>query len=150
MRILEKILVTFTCIMFVFFTSLAHSNENEEEKKKGVIILTFDDGPRPWILEKLLPILSKYEIKAVFFVIGKEAEKNPEWIVRLKSEGHLVANHTYSHKCLTKLSNTQIENEIKKTEEIIMKILGKKTFLFSSTLSMHRQKSTRNCEKIKL
>lgn len=106
--------------------------ECEETQKEGKrkIVLTFDDGPRSRVLMKLLPLLEKYQIKAIFFVIGKEVEKEPKWLLKIKEEGHIIANHTYSHKCLTKISQKKIEEEIKKTEEMIVKLIGEKPLYF--------------------
>ncbi|HPX05636.1 MAG TPA: polysaccharide deacetylase family protein [Tenuifilaceae bacterium] len=61
------------------------------------IYLTFDDGPNskvtPWVLEQL----RKFEAKATFFCLGKNAEMNPEVFEMVKAEGHAIGNHTYSH-----------------------------------------------------
>ncbi len=61
------------------------------------IFLTFDDGPNihvtPWVLD----MLDKYNAKATFFCIGKNAEQHPELLERIIREGHAIGNHTYSH-----------------------------------------------------
>jgi peptidoglycan/xylan/chitin deacetylase (PgdA/CDA1 family) len=62
-----------------------------------VLYLTFDDGPDPESTPQLLVILKNYNIKSVFFCSGKQAEKYPELIEHIKSEGHLVGNHGYNH-----------------------------------------------------
>ena len=62
-----------------------------------LLCLTFDDGPDPGSSPKLLNILDNYGIKATFFCTGKAAEKYPELIDRIKSGGHLIGNHSYSH-----------------------------------------------------
>jgi len=59
------------------------------------IALTFDDGPGPQ-LEKLLEVLSRYGIKATFFLTGQRA--SPEQIARLQAEGHQVEAHGYWHR----------------------------------------------------
>ena len=61
------------------------------------IYLTFDDGPEPYITEYIVNLLNEYNIKATFFCCGKNAESYPHLLHLLKSNGHLVANHTYSH-----------------------------------------------------
>lgn len=128
MKVLERILILLTCITLIFgFKGEGESSEKEEGKK---IVLTFDDGPRARVLEKLLPLLSESEIKAIFFVVGKEAQKNPEWVLELKNKGHIIANHSFSHKHLTKLSNRRIEEEIKKTEQIIVKLTEERPVYF--------------------
>ena len=61
------------------------------------IFLTFDDGPVPGPTEFVLDVLRQYSIKATFFCIGRNIEKNPRIFDRLGNEGHLTANHTYDH-----------------------------------------------------
>ncbi len=66
-------------------------------KPKKVCYLTFDDGPSNHT-EKILDILKEYEIKATFFVIGKELnESRKEVLVRMQKEGHAIGLHSYVH-----------------------------------------------------
>ncbi|WP_227017412.1 polysaccharide deacetylase family protein [Sinanaerobacter chloroacetimidivorans] len=61
------------------------------------IYLTFDDGPSDRTAE-ILDILKEKNVKATFFVIGKEGPKEKELMRRIVDEGHTIAIHTYSHK----------------------------------------------------
>ena len=65
--------------------------------EKDGIFLTFDDGPRPEVTPWVLDLLDKYEAKATFFCIGKNVELFPELFEEVKSRGHAVGNHSYSH-----------------------------------------------------
>ncbi len=86
--------------------------------------LTFDDGPS-YLTPKILDILKKYNIKATFFVVGNLAEKHPDIVKRASDEGHLIANHSYSHDYKTiYASKESFKNEFKQTQEIIKKIVG--------------------------
>ena len=98
------------------------SREDEETKKVG---LTFDDGPDPDYTEELLDGLKERNVKATFFLLGKQAEQYPEMVKRIHEEGHLIGNHSYSHVNLATLSATDAENQIRKTNEVIFKITGK-------------------------
>jgi len=62
------------------------------------IYLTFDDGPTPDITEWVLEELRKYSARATFFVLGKNAIIYPDILKRINEDGHLLGNHTYSHK----------------------------------------------------
>ena len=62
-----------------------------------LLCLTFDDGPDPESSPRLLDILDKYKVKALFFCDGRAAEKYPDLIDLIKSEGHLIGNHGYNH-----------------------------------------------------
>ncbi len=62
------------------------------------VFLTFDDGPTPGVTEYILATLARYNAKATFFVLGKNAEMYPDLYQRIIDEGHKVGNHTYSHQ----------------------------------------------------
>ena len=61
------------------------------------IYLTFDDGPTPEITDWVLDQLTKYNIKATFFCIGKNIEKYPTIFSKVINEGHSIGNHTFNH-----------------------------------------------------
>lgn len=61
------------------------------------IYLTFDDGPIPEITEWVLEVLKINEIKATFFCIGDNIEKNPDIFQKIISEEHSIGNHTFNH-----------------------------------------------------
>ena len=61
------------------------------------IFLTFDDGPIPEVTEWVLDLLKNEEIKATFFCIGENVEKNPNTFKKVISEGHAIGNHTFNH-----------------------------------------------------
>lgn len=65
--------------------------------KEKLLCLTFDDGPDPDSTPKILEIINRYHINALFFCNGRSAEKYPDLIKQIKEEGHLVGNHGYSH-----------------------------------------------------
>ncbi|WP_082867120.1 polysaccharide deacetylase family protein [Paenibacillus elgii] len=93
-------------------------------KKDKLVALTFDDGPDAKYTVKILDILKKYNAKATFFVVGYQAEKYPGVLSRIVKEGHMLGNHTWSHKDLTKLNGQQINNEIVKLNKVIQNATG--------------------------
>ena len=102
--------------------------KGDSNKKK--IALTFDDGPSKANTEAILSVLREYGIQATFFVIGENAEKDPDRIRRIYDEGHEIGNHTYSHAYISKVSGQTLLEEIQKTEEILEKITGEKPRVF--------------------
>ncbi len=62
------------------------------------VFLTFDDGPTPGITEWILKELSKYDAKATFFCLGKNAEQYPDLHEKIVAAGHKIGNHSYSHQ----------------------------------------------------
>lgn len=69
-----------------------------EMPDKEAVYLTFDDGPTPGITEWILATLAKYDAKATFFVLGKNAEHYPDLYHKIVAAGHRIGNHTYSHQ----------------------------------------------------
>jgi cellulose synthase/poly-beta-1,6-N-acetylglucosamine synthase-like glycosyltransferase/peptidoglycan/xylan/chitin deacetylase (PgdA/CDA1 family) len=102
--------------------------------KKGKIdkkiALTFDDGPDNIYTEEVLKILQSQKVKANFFIIGKNAEQHPHILQKIAQQGHLIANHSYSHPRFSLLNNEQINFELEQTNKIIYNITGKKPDYF--------------------
>lgn len=69
----------------------------EIPNKENKIYLTFDDGPIPEITEWVLDVLKEEKIKATFFCIGDNIQKNSGIFKRIIAEGHSVGNHTFNH-----------------------------------------------------
>lgn len=91
-------------------------NGYREEKK---VALSFDDGPDNIYTVQILDTLKEKDVQATFFIIGRRAEVFPEIINRMKVEGHVVGNHTWSHPDILKLSKDKILEELQKTDQII-------------------------------
>lgn len=97
-----------------------------EEK---LVALTFDDGSSLERTPSLLDILNKYNIKATFFMIGKNIEKYPDIARMAYNQGHLIGNHSYSHPRLIFKSPLFIREQITKTD-ILLELLGQKEVIF--------------------
>lgn len=81
-------------IIRLFYPSLIWKKQEETKK----LWLTFDDGPHPEVTPWILSVLNAEQIKATFFLVGKQMENFPELVNEIKKGGHLIANHSYSHK----------------------------------------------------
>lgn len=68
----------------------------QEEDNRRKVYLTFDDGPSSYTKD-ILDILDEYEVKATFFVTGKEDARSQEMIREIVSRGHTLGMHSYSH-----------------------------------------------------
>ena len=123
---LALVLLAGALLWKVFHTLPAMAKEGALLKEeKGVVALTFDDGPHPRYTPLLLDGLKKRGVKASFFVTGKNAEQYPELIRRMDKEGHLIGNHTYSHLQLSEKNREQFREELVKTNGILKEITGK-------------------------
>lgn len=90
------------------------------------ISLTFDAGDSAENTENILNVLKRYDIQTTMFLTGVWVEKFPELAKRIVSDGHEVANHSYSHPDFTKLSQSEILSELTRTSSSFEKILGHK------------------------
>src|SRR5215510_2368530 len=63
----------------------------------GEVVLTFDDGPLPKYSNQILEILAAQCVKATFFLVGRQAQANPEGVRKVREAGHTVATHTQNH-----------------------------------------------------
>ncbi|MBM4174920.1 MAG: polysaccharide deacetylase family protein [Ignavibacteria bacterium] len=72
------------------------------------LVLTFDDGPHPRATKKVLDVLTKNNLKAIFFLIGENAVQNLDLVKSIVDQGSYIANHSHSH--FKNLFLTGIEN----------------------------------------
>ena len=95
------------------------------------VALTFDDGPSSEYTPLLLDGLRERNVKASFFVIGSNIEKEggEEIIRRIYEEGHLIGNHTWHHVDLSDLSTEDAWKELEMTDSLIKAITGEETAL---------------------
>jgi peptidoglycan-N-acetylglucosamine deacetylase len=98
---------------------------------RKVVALTYDDGPHPVYTPQLLNILDKYNVKATFFMIGREMDKHPEIVKDAVRRGHVIANHTYTHPSdIEADTDAQVIRELELCEETIEKLTGHRAHLF--------------------
>ena len=83
------------------------------------IAMTFDDGPSAKLTPKLLDLLAAHHIKVTFFLIGENVAENPEIAAREVREGHEVANHSWSHPNLGKMSDDGVRAQLRRTDDAI-------------------------------
>lgn len=84
-----------------------------------VVYLTFDDGPEDGITEFVLGELKKYNFRGTFFCRGDNAVKNRQLIEQIKCEGHVLANHTYSHPHSYRTKSKKYIADVNKASSII-------------------------------
>jgi peptidoglycan-N-acetylglucosamine deacetylase len=128
---------------FQFFGDVTSRVETDEK----VVALTFDDAPSPYS-DEVLNILSAKQVKATFYVIGRELEKYPDEGVRIAEAGHELGNHSYTHERFLLKSISFIDDELQRTNERIRATgymgtitfrppYGKKLFTLPWYLSKH-------------
>jgi Predicted xylanase/chitin deacetylase len=91
-----------------------------------VAALTFDDAPDPRFTPQILDILARHRVRATFFVVGSRARAHPELVRRIAREGHLIGNHSDTHALLTRKTPAGFEREIRRTDQTLLAITGRK------------------------
>ncbi len=98
--------------------------------REKVVALTYDDGPSSAFTPRILKILSRYKVKATFFMIGEEMSKHPEIVKAVARAGHVIGNHTYTHPFITRQTPSQLARELDMCDREIRKITGRHATLF--------------------
>src|SRR5256714_997577 len=88
------------------------------------VAMTFDDGPSAKLTPKLLDLLAAHHIKATFFLIGENVAENPGIVAREVREGHEIANHSWSHPNLAKMSDVGVRSQLRRTDDAIRSAIG--------------------------
>lgn len=86
--------------------------------------MTFDDGPHIQNTPRLLDMLKERKIHATFFMVGQCVQEYPDIVKRIVAEGHEVANHSWSHPDLAKMSEAAVHDQIQKTHDAIVQACG--------------------------
>lgn len=94
------------------------------------VYLTFDDGPIPEVTEWVLDLLKEHGIKATFFCIGDNIEKNPHIFKKVIDEGHTIGNHTFNHINGWNTNDTAYYENIEACRQSIINHSGNDTRLF--------------------
>jgi peptidoglycan/xylan/chitin deacetylase (PgdA/CDA1 family) len=106
------------------FSAAAGVTQSRGPSDRPFVAMTFDDGPHPQNTPRLLDMLRARNIKATFYVIGRSVENYPQIVRRIVAEGHEIGNHTYTHRNLTKLSDSEVLRELTRTKDAIVAASG--------------------------
>ena len=88
------------------------------------VAITYDDGTVPGSTERLLDILKRKGVHATFFVVGRNANANPQILRRIRDEGHTIGNHSFSHPDLARQSDGAIAAQLDDTDAALQKQAG--------------------------
>lgn len=98
---------------------------NIYKSEQKIAYLTFDDGPSKSVTPQILNILDQYNIKATFFVLGCNVDKNPDIVRQSYEKGHYIANHGYSHVYENIYASSQaVLDEFNRTEQSVRNAIG--------------------------
>lgn len=79
----------------------------------------------------ILKVLKEHHVKATFFIEGKWAKSNAEYVQIIAEQGHLIGSHAYNHPDMARLSEQEIKKQIESTNDTIQAITGEKPTLLA-------------------
>jgi len=104
------------------FTGLAQGTKK--------LALTYDDGPNDPHTLRLLDVLSRHEVKATFFLIGRFVQQRPDMVRELVKAGHVIGNHTFTHPLLIFKPPAEIRTELESCERALSDAAGQHSNFF--------------------
>ncbi len=106
------------------------------------LALSFDDGPDPTWTPRVLDVLKKYNVHAVFMVIGEAAQDHAGLLKRYLREGHEIGNHTFTHPDISEISDRELKLELNLTERLFGAELGIQPLYFRPPYSIDQEPDT--------
>ncbi len=98
--------------------------------ESSAVALTFDDGPDPVHTPRVLDRLSELGVRATFFLVGSEAQAQPEIVHRMLAEGHTVGSHSLTHRDARHLSLPALARDYRLGRRAVEEVVGKRVTLF--------------------
>ena len=102
------------------------------DKNKKMVALTYDDGPSIYT-PRILKTLKENNSVATFFVVGNRVPMYSDTVKKAYDMGCEIGNHTYEHKSLPNLSETEVKRQISKTNKEVKKAIGEKPVIMRPT-----------------
>jgi peptidoglycan-N-acetylglucosamine deacetylase len=98
-------------------------------KSAKFVALTFDDGPNK-STQALLDLLDKLDVRATFFMVGKQIQAQPTLVKSMAEKGHDIEIHTFNHRNMGQLTEREAEQELLKCAAVIRDVTGKECAFF--------------------
>ncbi len=127
-----------------------HKMIREWSTGRKLVALTYDDGPNPKFTPQLIELLKSKNVRATFFLIGPNVEKNPELARQLAESGFELGNHSWTHPVLNKLDPAKAREELAKTNDAIKAAAGVDAAMMRPPFGMANAKVQQVCEELGL
>ncbi|WHH59016.1 polysaccharide deacetylase family protein [Petroclostridium sp. X23] len=118
------------------------------DRQDKTIAISFDAAWGNEDTDDLIKILEQYGVKTTFFVVGGWVDKYPESVKALSDAGHEIMNHSNTHPHMTQLSVEKMKEELKKCDDKIEAITGKRPFLFRPPYGDYNDKVVQTCREM--
>lgn len=102
------------------------------DKNKKMVALTYDDGPSIYT-PRVLKTFKENNAVATFFVVGNRVPTYSDTVKKAHDMGCEIGNHTYEHKCLTRMSETEVRRQISRTNKNVKKVTGQTPVIMRPT-----------------
>ncbi|MBT9163375.1 MAG: Peptidoglycan-N-acetylglucosamine deacetylase [Chloroflexi bacterium] len=129
---LLRVAVFAPMVLYGYFVPASSTNGkvyHKGEAAEKAVALTFDDGPNEPYTSEILDILASFNIKATFFVIGKNVEIYPETGRRILDEGHVIGNHSHTHNANHAITRYG-SRDLRRAQQVIYDISGVSPHLY--------------------
>lgn len=114
------------------------------------LALTYDDGPNDPHTLRLLEVLAKHNVHATFFLIGRYVQQHPEIVREIVNAGHVVGNHTFTHRLLIFKSEVEIRQQLTQCRDALRDAIGKPSNLFRPPFGGRRPAALRVARELGL
>ena len=94
------------------------------------VALTFDDGPSGQLTPQLLSMLQEYDVRATFFMVGKQAYYYPDIVKQIAAGGHELGYHSWDHTLFYQVGATTIKNEYERFQTMLTELCGRQATVF--------------------
>ncbi|MEZ0089184.1 polysaccharide deacetylase family protein [Streptacidiphilus sp. EB129] len=131
-------------------TAVGHKPQYYVHKGPRAVALTIDDGPHPDWTPQVLDILAKHRITATFCQVGAQVHAYPDLVRRVAAEGHLLANHTWTHCDLAKVPTSTVRNEIERTNDELHRVSGRRPDIFRAPYGVWSRAAFAECRRLGL
>ncbi len=106
--------------------------------RNKVVALTFDDGPNEPFTSQLVDLLGTRRVAATFFQVGRCVERHPGLSAKMVDAGHVIGNHSYSHRFLRYFAEPSLRSEICRAQTVLEAELGRAPALFRAPWLCHQ------------
>lgn len=94
------------------------------QTSQKIVALTFDDGPNPVYTPQILDVLAHYQVKATFFLLGRNVAAHPHLARTVVQTGHAIGNHTFTHPYLPDCGPLGVARELSQCQRTIREVIG--------------------------
>jgi peptidoglycan/xylan/chitin deacetylase (PgdA/CDA1 family) len=116
--------------------------------RPGELALTFDDGPNATWTPRILDVLARDQVHAIFFMVGSRAQAEPELVRQVIAAGHLIGNHSWSHPNLAYSSANCIADELSRAKQTLEQISGAPVRYFRPPFGARRPEVLRAARRL--